>query len=513
MATTLIRSRAMLSPTKGAYRVETVPDRAVLQEDGLIAAVGSFEALHARYRDTPVLGTGNEVLLPGFVNAHHHVGLTPVQLGSPDMPLELWFVTRMVARSMNLYLDTLYSAFEMVGSGITAVQHIHGWLPGTPAEVQARAEDVVRAYEDIGMRVSYCYAVRDQNRLVYQDDAALVASLPGELRGPMQAWFDRFQLSLEGAMDMFESMRSVHAGKERVRIQLAPANLHWCSDKALGLLADASARHDVPMHMHLVETAYQKEYAWRRGRCTAVEYLDRFGLMNRRMTLGHGVWLNESDIARVAATGTCICHNCSSNFRLRSGVAPLNRFVAEGVNVAIGLDEAGINDDRDMLQEMRLVLRAHRVPGMGDGEVPSMDQVLTMATVGGARTTAFGDHLGTLEVGTAADLVLLDWEQMSYPYLDEMTPVLDAVVQRAKTGGVRHVMCAGETIYADGRFTRVDQAGALRALHDDLARALSDDEVERRRLSVALLPHVKRFYSGYMEMGGYEPFYRPSSRT
>ena len=87
MATTLIRSRAMLSPTKGAYRVETVPDRAVLQEDGLIAAVGSFEALHARYRDTPVLGTGNEVLLPGFVNAHHHVGLTPVQLGSPDMPL------------------------------------------------------------------------------------------------------------------------------------------------------------------------------------------------------------------------------------------------------------------------------------------------------------------------------------------------------------------------------------------------------------------------------------------
>ena len=51
------------------------------------------------------------------------------------MPLELWFVTRMVARNLNLYLDTLYSAFEMVGSGITAVQHIHGWLPGTPARL------------------------------------------------------------------------------------------------------------------------------------------------------------------------------------------------------------------------------------------------------------------------------------------------------------------------------------------------------------------------------------------
>ena len=140
-----------------------------------------------------------------------------------------------------------------------------------------------------------------------------------------------------------------------------------------------------------------------------------------------------------------------------------------------------------------------------------MDQVLTMATVGGARTTAWGGHLGTLEVGTAADLALLDWQQVSYPYLDEETPVLDAVIQRAKTGGVRHVMCGGETIHADGRFIRVDQAAALKALHDDLAHALSDDEVERRRLSKALLPHIKRFYAGYMDPAEHRPFYRPSS--
>jgi cytosine/adenosine deaminase-related metal-dependent hydrolase len=516
VATSLIRGKAALSPQagvngSGAYQVETIADGAVLQTDGRIAEFATFEALHKKYPNTPVIGTGNEILLPAFVNGHHHVGLTPVQLGSPDMPLELWFVTRMVARNLNLYLDTLYSAFEMVGSGITTVQHIHGWLPGTPAEVQSRAEDVIRAYQDIGMRVSYCYAIRDQNRLAYQDDAELVASLPPELRGPMQAWFDRFKLSLDGAMDMFASMHSAHQGKERVRIQLAPANLHWCSDAALTKLADASQRYQVPLHMHLVETALQKEYAQRRGGGTAVDYLERFGLMNERMTLGHGVWLNQHDIERVAATGTCICHNCSSNFRLRSGIAPLNRFVAEGINVAIGLDEAGINDDRDMLQEMRLVLRAHRVPGLDETEVPSMDQVLTMATVGGARTTAYGDHLGTLAVGSAADLVLLDWDQVSYPYLDEETPILDAVIQRAKTGGVRHVLCAGETIYADGRFTRVDRDGALRALHDDLAHALSDDEVERRKLSKALLPHIRQFYKGYVDPGRHRPFYRQSS--
>src|SRR5690349_11080303 len=159
--------------------------------------------------------------------------------------------------------------------------------------------------------------------------------------------------------------------------------------------------------MHLLETAYQKEYARRRGSGTAVEYIDRFGLLGPQMTLGHGVWLNEADIDRLAETGTCVCHNCSSNFRLRSGVAALNHFEAKGINTAIGLDEAGINDDRDMLQEMRLVLRAHRVPGIGD-EVPTMAQVLRMATVGGARTTAFGERLGTIAEGKAADLVLLD---------------------------------------------------------------------------------------------------------
>jgi cytosine/adenosine deaminase-related metal-dependent hydrolase len=231
------------------------------------------------------------------------------------------------------------------------------------------------------------------------------------------------------------------------------------------------------------------------------------------MTLGHGVWLNESDIDRIAETGTCVCHNCSSNFRLRSGLAALNVLEAKGVNTAIGMDEAGINDDRDMLQEMRMVLRAHRVPGMEEADVPTMPQVFRMATVGGGRTTPYGETIGALEVGRAADLVLLDWRQISYPYLDQEMKLLDAVIQRAKTSGVTAVMCDGEVIYANGKFTRVDRDGALKALHDDLQRALSDDEVERRQLSKALLPHVKAFYQGYFDPALHQPFYRQSSRA
>jgi len=429
MGVSLVRSRAMITKTLSATEWEEVADGAVLVEDGLIAAVGTFDDLQRKHPTVDVVGTGKEILLPGFVNGHHHVGLTPVQLGSPDMPLELWFITRMVARNLNIYLDTLYSAFEMISSGITTVQHIHGWLPGKLAEVEARSGEVIRAYEDIGMRVSYCFALRDQNRLVYQADDDFVASLPTELRGPMQRWFERFQLTLDDSLDLFRNLHSAHNAKRRVKVQLAPANLHWCSDAALTALAELSRSYDAPMHMHLNETAYQKEYAKRRGGGTAVEY------------------------------------------------------------------------------------RAHRIPGMEDADVPGMAQVLRMATTGGARTTPFRETLGTLEVGKGADLSLIDWESVAYPYLDELTPLLDAVIQRAKASAVRTVMCDGEVIYQDGTFTKVDRDGALRALHDDLAKALSDDEVERRHLSKALLPHARRFYAGYIDPARHEPFYRPSSRV
>src|SRR3989442_7110387 len=101
----------------------------------------------------------------------------------------------------------------------------------------------------------------------------------------------------------------------------------------------------------------------------------------------------------------------------------------------MGLDEAGINDDRDMLQEMRLVLRLHRVPGMDD-VVPTCPQVLRMATEDGAATTPYAGRIGTLEPGKAADLVLYSWRQIAYPYLDPDTGVVDALVHRAKTSVV-----------------------------------------------------------------------------
>jgi hypothetical protein len=109
--------------------------------------------------------------------------------------------------------------------------------------------------------------------------------------------------------------------------------------------------------------------------------------------------------------------------------------------------------------------------------------------------------------------VLIDWHKLAYPYLDPETPVLDAVLQRAKSDAVDLVMVAGEVVYDAGRFTRVDRDAALRELHESLQHALADDEMERRQLSKALLPHVRHFYAGYFDPETHLPHYRSNSRV
>lgn len=486
-------------------------DAALVVQDGLVTDIGPAERLAAAYPHAERLGGSERVVIPGLINAHHHVGLTPLQLGSPDHPLELWFASRLALRDVDLRLDTLFSAFEMIASGVTTVQHLHSRAPGSPDAVVAAGRTVMDAYREIGMRASYSMALRDQNRLVYQDDALFTASLPDHLRPQMEAYFKRFTIPLADQIAIFEALMASAKDDPRIKVQVAPANLHWLSDKALDVAGQLSEKHDVPMHMHLVETPYQKVYAQRRTGGSALAHVARMGLAGPRLTIGHGVWMSEADIELCGETGTHICHNCSSNFRLKSGIAPVNRFLARGIPVAIGIDEAGINDDRDMLQEMRMVLRAHREPGI-DAPFPSPAQVLRMATEHGAATTPFGSRIGRLSPGSSADLVIMDWKAMTHPYQDAALPVIDVLVQRAKTDAVHTVMIGGEVVYACGQFTRLDRAAVLDEIAERLRRPLSDAEHQRQHLARAVFPHVKAFYDGWLDDEKGAPHTRYNSR-
>src|SRR5262245_4571422 len=145
MATSLIRGKYVVANVRRRSEAHVIADGAVVQRDGVVVDVGPHAELAARHRPDEVLGSSEHVVVPGFVNGHHHVGLTPFQLGSPDYPLELWFASRLGARTVDPYLDTLYSAFEMLESGITTVQHLHGWRGAPASRVREIADRILQA--------------------------------------------------------------------------------------------------------------------------------------------------------------------------------------------------------------------------------------------------------------------------------------------------------------------------------------------------------------------------------
>src|SRR5438105_10791833 len=234
MALSLIRGKYIISKIRRRTAADVIEDGAVVQRDGTILAVGTYAALAQQYQPDETFGSAEHVVIPGFANGHHHVGLTPFQLGSPDYPLELWFASRMAARNVDPYLDTLYSAFEMLESGITTVQHLHGWRIGPAARVIGVADRILEAYDDIGMRVSYSYALRDQNRLAYEADEAFAARFPAPIAEPLLAYLRAQVIPVEDHQGIFTDLweKCGRNTRARARVQLAPANLHWCSDGA-----------------------------------------------------------------------------------------------------------------------------------------------------------------------------------------------------------------------------------------------------------------------------------------
>lgn len=473
-----------------------LPDSAVLVEGDAILAVGPTDALRRQHSEAEEIGGRGKVVIPGLVNAHHHVGLTPFQLGARDQPLELWFPERLAMADVDPRLDTLYSAFEMVASGVTTVQHLHSRAPGNLEDVLRRADAILGAYVELGMRASYSLALRDQNRMIYASDAAFLEMLPPELRAAAAEYLGAFALPLSDQIAVFHDLRARWEKAPLAAIQIAPSNLHWLSDGALQSAAQLAAETGAPMHMHLLETPYQKEYARRRTGGSAMEYIDRFGLLGPQITIGHGVWMTTDDLALLKERGACLCHNCSSNLRLKSGTLDLNAALASGVPVALGIDEAGLNDDRDMLQEMRLALTLHRPPGH-DAPCPSAAQVLRMATEHGAATTPFAGRIGRLAPGLLADIVVLDWGRVTWPWQDPSMSLLDVLVRRARAGAVETVVVGGRVVYRDGEFMNVDRGSTLAEIAGSLDRSLREEGPARRALAQALLEPVKDFYAGW----------------
>ena len=500
MALTLVRGKYVVCKVTGVNSSEVVTDGAVLQRDGRIEEVGDYSALRERHPDAEILGSTHHLVMPGLVNDHFHVGLTPFQLGSPDLPLEMWSLARIGARLIDPYLDQLYGAVQMIETGTTTVQAIHS--PGRgygPVNLEI-ADKVVSAYQASGMRVSYAPSVVDQNSMVAGPgggESDFADRLPSDLAERYRSLMAPSYWPVDEIMPVLDEISRKYGDNrhERVRVTMAPSNVHRCSDELLVAIKELAGRYSTGIHIHLQETLYQKLYGYRAYGKTPLQHLHDLGFLGPEVTCGHSVWATEEDLQIMAATGTNICHNASSNLRLQSGIAPMGRILAAGIKVAIGSDEAGLNDDKDLFQEMRLVLKLHRVPGI-DLEPPTACQVFEMATVNGAYASWFGDRIGSLETGKRADLVLLDLRNVEEPYLDPQVSVLDALVHRGRAVDVDTVLVDGEVVYRDGQHTLVDKAELFGELKAALDRPLSATEMERRELARLAEPYLRAFYQG-----------------
>jgi len=483
----LIEACAVLCGVDAEGEFTVLADAAIRVVDGNIAEIGPAKELRTRYPDLPRHGGPGMIAMPGLVNGHHHSGITPLMHGVPFAPLEFWLPHFRALRRVPLRLDTLYSAIEMLESGTTTVHHIHGGVAGAPQDWHDTTAGVLAAYGEIGMRAGFSFMIRDRNRVTYEDDATLLAALPGDAA----EWLGN-QLAAEAVpvsefMGFYAELVAQWGGSDQVRLNLAPANLHWCSDEALGLIFDTARHAGAQVHMHLLETERQARFALERTGRTAVAHLHHLGCLGANVTLGHGNWVSRDDLDLLAEHHCTICHNASSGLRLGSGIAPVNAMLERGLKVALGIDQSGINDDRDMLAELKLVWALHRETGLWNPRA-SATQILRMATEHGAMTAGFGDRIGRLEPGRAADIVLLDRAEIERPAVDPRTPLVDTVVMRAKSGAVREVFVGGRQVVADGRVTGIDRAAVLAEIAAEMRRPLTGDEAHGVAMIGQIMP-------------------------
>lgn len=490
--TTLVRGRWVLAGEG------VLSDAAVRIADGAIAEIGDWAELRARYPTAEVVGSDRHAVIPGLINAHHHSSAVSVlQQGIPDLILEAWLVTLSLARDADPRLATLLSAARLLRSGVTSVVDVHSDR-GTPEAYDANARAALAGYDSAGLRVAFAIGVITQCFLVAGkgEDERFLAGLPDEdlRRFAASRIPPAGSLDEEGFFGVFDDLRECYRDHPRIDLWFAPPGPQWVSDGFMSRVAEAAERYDTGIQTHVTESLYEMLHGPRQYGKPTLHHLHELGVLGPRFSIAHGVWLTEGEIDLLAETGAALCHNPSSNLRLRAGIAPLNALLGRGVTVALGMDGTTLNDDEDFFTEMRLAVRLHRTPRF-DGPVPAPAQIFQMATTGGARLLRREARLGRIAPGHAADLVLVDLERLTWPWVAPEADPRDLLLMRARAGDVDTVIVGGEVVLRDGRPTRFDleEVGReARAVLDSAGRS-----PEQAALVERLLPHIEAYYRGW----------------
>jgi cytosine/adenosine deaminase-related metal-dependent hydrolase len=215
------------------------------------------------------------------------------------------------------------------------------------------AKEIARAARDAGERVTLAVFMRDRNPLVYDEEMSVLAKLEDDARRAIEAQFLSAMLGVEEQVARVEAIAAA-TESDLFSVQFGPSGVQWRSDALLAAIAEASQRTGRRARMHLLETRYQRAFADHAYPEGVVERLKTLGLLSSRLTLAHCVHARPAELDAIAATGAVIVTNPSSNLHLRNGVAPISDALRRGRRVALGVDESALDEDDDIVREMRL---------------------------------------------------------------------------------------------------------------------------------------------------------------
>ncbi|MFL6810761.1 MAG: amidohydrolase family protein, partial [Bradyrhizobium canariense] len=388
-------------------------------------------------------------VIPAFVNAHDHARATASSFGAVGMPLESWILRTALGTPVAPYLTAASALARSAKAGCAAMM-VHYTRPSGTMPMLDEAEAIARAASDVGIRIAFALAVRDQNPIVYGDAEPVLAGLSRDDRRTIEDLFVRVPMSPKAYIELTDAIAAAIAGP-MVDVQLGPAGVQWCSKPLLEAVAENSARTGRRIHMHLLETVYQRAWA-DQNFPGMVRWLRDIGFLSERLTLAHCIHARPDELEMIAASGTRIVTNFSSNMHLRSGLAPIAAAHKCGCAIAVGVDGLALDEDDDVLREMRLVQMVHG--GLGFRQTWTPAELFALAVRNGRRATG-APGTGDLAPGNAADFAVIDLDRLDR---DRIMPVdfMALLFARGNASLVKEVVVAGKTIAKDGACIGVD---------------------------------------------------------
>jgi 5-methylthioadenosine/S-adenosylhomocysteine deaminase len=449
-------------------------DADVLIRDGIIAAIGQNLAAAP---DAEIIDGRRRLVLPGLVNAHTHSSETFFRGRYQGMPLEIWLLYA-YPLLMNgpigkrlLYLRSLLLAMESLRNGVTTLCDD---FFDPPAHDLDRLGTVFSAYEDAGIRANVSSAVMNIHTL---DALPFVREvMPQALQnlldfGP--------PISANAYVDYCRSaFASLHGRAGRLNFMLAPSAPQRCTPDLMLACMDLAVDHAVPYHTHVLETKTQAVTGHEFHGQSLIATMHDLGLLKRNTTIAHSVWVSDNDMRLMGEAGVSIAHNAVSNLKLGAGIAPLRRLLDAGVTVGLGTDGVCSNDTARIFDVMRTAGLIHSGSGPDYARWVTADEIVRAATIGGARSAMLEGVTGSIEVGKAADLLILKLDSYAFMPLNNVAKHL---VYAENGSSIETVMVAGRVVMHDGRLTTVDEEAIFAEINDLVPAHLAEHaELEKR---------------------------------